>query len=130
MYRGWNRSWDVGRGVAMHSRIYDARKVPAEFSEFWHASLEGQVVDVADMIAYSTHDLDDALHIGLADEHRLPALGIELRIEALQHGDHVLARRATAETRVELTLEEVRDDEPGDPLPQHSCNVRDDRVPV
>ena len=128
MYPGLNLSRDVRQGVAMHSTIYDAPKVPAEFSEFPHASLEGQVVDVADMIAYSTHDLDDALHIGLADEHRLAARGIELWIEALQHADHVLARRDTAETQVELTLEEVRGEVPRDPLPLDSWKRRDVRI--
>src|SRR3989442_5653948 len=128
MYPGLNVGWPFKQVVAMHSTINDAPKFPAEFSEFRHASLEGQVVDVADMIAYSTHDLDDALHIGLADEHRLAARGIELWIEALQHADHVLARRDTAETQVELTLEEVRGEIPRDPLPLDSWKRRDVRI--
>src|SRR5947209_2784798 len=122
------RTWDVRQGIATHATLYDAPKVPAEFAEFSSASLEGQVVDVADMIAYSTHDLDDALHIGLADEHQLAARGIELWIEALQHADHVLARRDTAETQVELDLEEVRGEVPREPLPLDSWKRRDVRI--
>src|SRR5437762_2826061 len=118
----------IARGIASHATLCDAPKVPAEFAEFSSASLEGQVVDVADMIAYSTHDLDDALHIGLADEHQLAARGIELWIEALQHADHVLARRDTAETQVELDLEEVRGEVPREPLPLDSWKRRDVRI--
>src|SRR5947199_10341597 len=77
------------------------------------------------MIAYSTHDLDDALHIGLADEHQLAARGIELWIEALQHADHVLARRDTAETQVEMHVEEVRGAERREALPLDSWKRRD-----
>jgi len=128
MYPGLNLTWDVRQGIATHATLYDAPKVPAEFAEFSSASLEGQVVDVADMIAYSTHDLDDALHIGLADEHQLAARGIELWIEALQHADHVLARRDTAETQVELDLEEVRGEVPREPLPLDSWKRRDVRI--
>src|SRR5256885_7338631 len=88
----------------MPSMIYRALRVPAEFSGFAHASLEGQVVDVGDMIAYSTHDLDDALHIGLADEHQLAARGIELWIEALQHADHVRSEEHTSELQSPCNL--------------------------
>ncbi len=128
MYPGLNLSRDVRHGIATHATIYDAPKVPVEFAEFPSASLEGQVVDVSDMIAYSTHDLDDALHIGLADEHQLAARGIELWVEALQYADHILARRDSAETQVELTLEEVRGEVPREPLPPASWKRRDVRI--
>lgn len=128
MYPGLNLSWDVRQGIAMHSTIYDAPKVPAEFSGSPNASLEGQVVDVADMVAYSTHDLDDALHVGLADEHQLTARGIELWVEGLESADHVLARRDAAETQVELGLEEVRGEVPRYPLPLDSWKRRDVRI--
>ncbi len=108
MFPGLNLSWPVRQGVATHSTIYDAPTVPAEFASFSQASLEGQVVDLADMIAYSTHDLDDALHIGLADEADLVAQEVELWIEASRYATQLVARRDAAETQVELTLEEQR----------------------
>jgi len=128
MHPGLNLSWDVRQGIAMHSTIYDAPKVPAEFAELPNASLEAQVVDVADMVAYSTHDLDDALHVGLADEHQLTARGIELWVEALESADHLLERRDTAERQVELGLEEVRGEVPRYPLPEGSWKRRDVRI--
>src|SRR2546426_600584 len=74
------------------------------------------------------HAGEQELHIGLADEHQLAARGIELWIEALQHADHVLARRDTAETQVELDLEEVRGEVPREPLPLDSWKRRDVRI--
>jgi len=115
MFPGLNLSWPVRQGIATHSTIYDAPAVPKEFAALAHASLEGQVVDLADMIAYSTHDLDDALHIGLADESDLEAKVVELWVEASHYAAQLVARRDAAETQVELTLEEKR----GEGIPLH-----------
>jgi dGTPase len=112
MFPGLNLSWHVRQGIATHATLYDAPQVPAEFAELAQASLEGQVVDLADMIAYSTHDLDDALRIGLADADDLKAKGIELWVEASQWAEGVVARRDATETQVELTLEERRGEVP------------------
>ncbi len=128
MHPGLNLAWHVRQGIATHATIYDAPEVPAEFGDLPHASLEGQVVDLADMIAYSTHDLDDALHIGLADEGDLAAKGIELWIEASHLADGVVARRDAAETQVELTLEEVRGEAPLHFLPPGSRKREDVRI--
>lgn len=115
MFPGLNLSWPVRQGLATHSTIYDAPDVPAEFASLPHASLEGQVVDVADMIAYSTHDLDDALHIGLADEADLNANQVELWHEAAHFAAQRVARRDAVETQVELSLEEQH----GEGVPLH-----------
>jgi dGTPase len=127
-YPGLNLSWHVRQGIATHATIYDAPEIPPEFAAVPHASLEGQVVDLADMIAYSTHDLDDALHIGLADETDLDAKGIELWVEALRFADQLLARHDVARTQVELTLEEVRGEVPRYDLPQESRKRSDVRI--
>ncbi len=115
MHPGLNLSWHVRQGIATHATLYDNPIVPDEFAHLPHASPEGQVVDIADMIAYSTHDLDDALRIGLADEADLEAKEIELWVEASRYAAQLVARRDTAETQVELTLEEVRGE--ATPLP-------------
>ena len=128
MHPGLNLSWHVRQGVATHATIYDAPQVPAEFAGTASAALEGQVVDLADMIAYSTHDLDDALRIGLADERDLAARDIELWMEASRYADQLLARRDAADRQVELSLEEPRGELPGRFLPPGSRRREEVRV--
>jgi len=128
MYPGLNLSWHVRQGIATHATLYDLPVPPAEFAQHPNASLEGQVVDLADMIAYSTHDLDDALRIGLADEADLGAHAIELWVEASRYADQLVARRDAAQTQVELTLEEVRGEVPLRFLPPGSRKRPDVRV--
>jgi dGTPase len=127
-FPGLNLCWHVRQGIATHATIYDAPQVPAEFAEPPSASLEGQIVDLADMIAYSTHDLDDALHIRLADERDLTAKGIELWMDALRHAEQVVARHDIAERQVELTLEELRGEVPRYALPPGSRKREDVRI--
>ena len=128
MFPGLNLSWHVRQGIATHATLYDAPQVPAEFANVPHASVEGQVVDLADMIAYSTHDLDDALRIGLADAEDLKAKGIELWLEASQRAEGVVAHRDATETQVELTLEEKRGEVPLRFLPPGSRKREDVRI--
>jgi dGTPase len=128
MYPGLNLSWHVRQGVATHATIYDAPQVSAEFAAVPLGSLEGQVVDLADMIAYSTHDLDDALRIGLADEDNLHTQGIELWLEAAGYADRLMASRDAAEQQVELTLEEKRGEVSARFLPKTSRQRLEVRV--
>ncbi|HXF82395.1 MAG TPA: deoxyguanosinetriphosphate triphosphohydrolase [bacterium] len=128
MYPGLNLSWHVRQGIATHATLYDTPAVPAEFAQTASASLEGQVVDLADMIAYSTHDLDDALRIGLAEERDLEAQGIELWVEAARYADQLVARRDAADRQVELSLEEMRGEVPARYLPPGSRRRPEVRV--
>ncbi len=64
-FPGLNLSWEVREGIAKHSpRYLQAKELHAEFGVS-PPSLEAQVVEVADEIAYDSHDLDDALASGL-----------------------------------------------------------------
>jgi dGTPase len=63
-FPGLNLSWEVLEAQALHSK----RREAPEIQEFAHSGqplLEAQVVDAADSLAYDTHDLDDALSLGL-----------------------------------------------------------------
>jgi dGTPase len=72
-FPGLNLSWEVLEAQAMHCK----RPHLPEIQEFLHVGqplLEAQVVDAADSLAYTTHDLDDALSVGLitpADLHEV-----------------------------------------------------------
>ncbi len=71
-FPGLNLSFEVREAFIQHSGRCDA----AECAEFRCGSplLEAQVVDVVDSIAYSTHDIDDALGLGLITLHDLNGL--------------------------------------------------------
>jgi dGTPase len=70
-FRGLNPTWATREGVARHSTPFDVPISAGEFATTPQAGLESQIVDVADMIAYVAHDLDDAL---AADLVSLPEL--------------------------------------------------------
>jgi dGTPase len=61
---GLNLSWEVLEALALHSPHRDSPEI-AEFVGVGQTLLEAQVVDAADSLAYDTHDIDDALGVGL-----------------------------------------------------------------
>lgn len=65
-FRGLNLSWEVREGLMKHA---GPRDVDGE--RFSAPSLEAQVANLADEIAYYSHDLDDGLGCGLLAESKL-----------------------------------------------------------
>ncbi|MBY0521860.1 MAG: deoxyguanosinetriphosphate triphosphohydrolase [Gemmataceae bacterium] len=63
-FPGLNLTWEVLEAAALHSKRRDTPEV-REFSGVGQPLLEAQVVDAADSLAYDTHDIDDALSVGL-----------------------------------------------------------------
>ncbi len=59
-FEGLNLSWEIRESVAKH-RSKRAFAVPEEFRPGWRPLLEAQLVDIADSLAYSSHDVDDGL---------------------------------------------------------------------
>ncbi len=59
--KGLNLTWEVRDGILGHTGDH----VPA--------TLEGQIVRIADRIAYVNHDIDDALRAGVLTAEELPA---------------------------------------------------------
>ena len=70
--RGLNLTWEVRDGIGRHSKGKDGSPVGIEPSKR-AATLEGQVLRVADLIAYVNHDIDDAVRAGVLREADLPA---------------------------------------------------------
>jgi len=69
-FRGLNLSWEVREGIVKHSTRYDRPQV-AEFDASLAPCLEAQIVDFADEIAYTAHDIDDGLKSGMLDPEGL-----------------------------------------------------------
>src|SRR6186713_3156611 len=69
--RGLNLTWEVRDGIGRHSKGKDGSPVGVEPSKR-AATLEGQVMRVADLIAYVNHDIDDAVRAGVLTEKDLP----------------------------------------------------------
>ncbi len=73
-FPGLNLSWEVREGIAKHSTDYD-NPVIASFGDT-QPSLEAQIVELADEIAYNNHDLDDGLTSKMMDIEQLEAVTI------------------------------------------------------
>ncbi len=75
-FPGINLTWEVREGIVKHSSAFDKAAKVKEFSPREMPTLETQVVDIADEIAYNNHDLDDGLASGLIKEADLESLSI------------------------------------------------------
>jgi dGTPase len=70
--QGLNLTWEVRDGIAKHSKGKSG--APVGMDRTVRAStLEGQIMRVADLIAYVNHDIDDATRAGLLSASDLPA---------------------------------------------------------
>jgi len=78
-FPGLNLTWEAREGIIKHSTSYD-RPQPDRFDPDLAPTLEAQVVEVADEIAFNSHDIDDALAMGLIEEEDLREVGWLWRI--------------------------------------------------
>ncbi len=67
---GLNLTWEVRNGILKHSKGY-GEILPDDTTEL-AATLEGQLVRVADIMAYVNHDMDDALRADMLKNEDLP----------------------------------------------------------
>lgn len=63
---GLNLSWETREGIIKHSGHQDffAQGVAEEYDPHARPTLEAQIIDPADEIAYNNHDIDDGLKAG------------------------------------------------------------------
>ncbi len=74
-FRGLNLTWEVREGILKHETEYDRSDV-TDFEPTSRPTLEAQIVNFADEIAYTTADLDDGLRSGMVVPDQL--VNIEL----------------------------------------------------
>ena len=75
-FPGLNLTWETREGINKHTTMFDRAKQLKEFEPGSSPTMETQIVDVADEIAYDNHDIDDGLMSGLIEEKDL----IQLRL--------------------------------------------------
>ncbi len=73
-FPGLNLTWELREGIVKHSSEFDIAVEIKEFAPKEMPTLETQVVDIADEIAYDNHDLDDGLTSELIKESDLENL--------------------------------------------------------
>ena len=89
-FPGLNLTYETREGMLKHETDYD-RSEAAEYEPNKRASLEAQIANYADEIAYNAHDLDDGLRAGLFTLTDLDELTIwrELReVAGWKPGEH------------------------------------------
>ncbi len=63
-FPGLNLTWEVLEGIVKHETEYDKTDA-LEFDSHLRGHLEAQITNVADELAYTSHDLDDGLRSGM-----------------------------------------------------------------
>ena len=74
-FPGLNLTWEVREGIIKHQPESDAH-APAEYAPGECPTLEAQLVDFVDEIAYNNHDIDDGLSSGLVSVEQLRSVAL------------------------------------------------------
>ncbi len=72
-YKGLNLTYEVREGIIKHHTAYDSpdNAMLKDYEPNKNASVEAQIINVADEIAYNSHDLDDGIESGLININQL-----------------------------------------------------------
>ena len=102
-FDGLNLCFETREGILKHCSLENARKLGAVAERFLlrrQASLEAQIANLADEIAYNNHDVDDGLRSGLIVAEQIDAVPIVARhsAEVRYRFPDIGERRAVHET--------------------------------
>lgn len=117
-FPGLNLTYEVREGLAKHLTSYDQPNLQAPFKKKGNPTLEAQIVNLADEIAYSNHDLDDGIRSGLLNLDELAQVALWREHYQGAEFDKLKIRRAIREiinayvtdlvTEVERNLQGIR----------------------
>ena len=125
-YNGLNLTFETREGILKHCSKRNARHLEArepggvarrfvelspDAPKWLQPSLEAQLANLADEIAYNAHDIDDGVRSGLLDLDQLDAVELfrHFRREALQYHPHLKDRRLLFETIRRMLSAQVYD---------------------
>jgi len=74
-FNGLNLTWETREGIIKHSSEHDDPEV-SDYDPHLQPSLEAQIIDLADEIAYNNHDMDDGISSGLLDINEVRELSL------------------------------------------------------
>ena len=102
-FQGLNLSFETREGILKHCSLQHARELGElgeRFLQKKQPSLEAQLCNLADEIAYNNHDIDDGLRSGLLTEQQMMEVDLfaRFRREVMQLHPDVSGRRAISET--------------------------------
>jgi dGTPase len=88
---GLNLTFETLEGLAKHETQYDL-SVLAGLDQALRGSIEAQIANIADELAYNAHDLDDGLQAGLITPQQLQTLELwQMLCERLNHTSDTLS---------------------------------------
>jgi dGTPase len=118
-YDGLNLSFETREGILKHCSLANARSIEAaepggvarRFIDRTQPSLEAQLCNLADEIAYNAHDIDDGVRSGLLDIERLAEVDLfeRYRRETLAEYPALRGRRVLYEAIRRMLSAQVYD---------------------
>lgn len=113
-YNGLNLCFETREGILKHCSRADAQRLEASepggvgqrFLEHWQPSLEAQLCNLADEIAYNAHDIDDGFRSGLITLSQLQSVELFQRFRLSAETEHPSLCGAGASRR--LMYETIR----------------------
>ena len=110
-FMGLNLMYETRLGLAKHKSTYDQPQGEAFGEE--NCSLEGQIADLADRIAYNCHDLEDGMRARLIGAERLKSVKIfaeaQSSIDAEAIPDRTIRRTRTAKAIIDMLVSDCLD---------------------
>jgi dGTPase len=118
-YNGLNLTLETREGILKHCSAANARRleqlepsgVASRFVHGTQPSLEAQLANIADEIAYNAHDIDDGVRSGLISVEQLAEVPLFAKFHALVMHDHpaLQGRRVLFETIRRMLSAQVYD---------------------